>query len=207
MNIWVGLSFVRLAIFLILGIMAYQFFPSQSPLPLYTLATLIFVWLVMFRFSNGRFRRRRNLLFSIGIYTQLILAGYSLTALHDEQFQPFHLSNHTGKIDFYSGVVCSDVQQKPNSTRFELAIEQVSTDGTWQKVSGKVLVYQPADAKQLPKYGDVLVAQGNITPVAPPSNPDEFDYRKYLANKQVYHQAFLYNAPYSILGNRPPIQT
>ncbi len=35
---------------------------------------------------------------------------------------------------------------------------------------------------------DVIIVYGNIEPILPPKNPSQFDYRKHLALKGIYHQ-------------------
>lgn len=40
-------------------------------------------------------------------------------------------------------------------------------------------------------YGDRLLIKGAPIPVAPPGNSNQFDYRAFLANKQIHHRHFL----------------
>ncbi|WP_254070877.1 ComEC/Rec2 family competence protein [Pedobacter sp. L105] len=42
-----------------------------------------------------------------------------------------------------------------------------------------------------PKYGEVYLIPAHYTPIDPPCNPGEFDFRFWLANQHVEHQIFL----------------
>jgi competence protein ComEC len=51
------------------------------------------------------------------------------------------------------------------------------------------------------KYGDELIIPATYNLVDPPFNPAEFNYKKYLAHQNIYHQAFLYPKQYVVLNN------
>jgi competence protein ComEC len=57
-------------------------------------------------------------------------------------------------------------------------------------VSGKIRVTLAKTIAPAPEYGDILKVKGNLREPEPPKNPGEFDYKKYLAFKQVYFTVY-----------------
>ncbi len=103
------------------------------------------------------------------------------------------------KVDYVAdhnfSQLIGDVVEEPTVKKgnIRLLIDlRVGTDslGKSQQFSGRVLltVYKDSTTTRLPKYGDQIQFPANVRRVAPPYNPNEFDYRNYLANRGIYHQ-------------------
>ncbi|MBX2841170.1 MAG: ComEC family competence protein, partial [Flammeovirgaceae bacterium] len=145
-----------------------------------------------------------NLLFGLNGSAILFLFGYLITLQNTPVFHPDHLANLLEKITHYQGVIVSDIQEKPNSRKFELQLEKVKTANGWQKALGKVLVYvSKSDSIEL-SYGDEILALGNPQEVTPPANPNEFNYKRYLSFHHIHHQQFLKAGHFLKTGNFPP---
>ncbi len=80
-------------------------------------------------------------------------------------------------------------QQKPNSFENLLEIKSIQIKGTWKDAHGKILVYHQSD--RLLKPGEILYAKSKPEQIAAPTNPYEFDYRKYLFRQEIYYRQFL----------------
>src|SRR3546814_14114682 len=61
----------------------------------------------------------------------------------------------------------------------------------WVKTKGQLLVYLQPGTLHRVVYGDRLLILPVFREVSPPQNPAEFDYRRYLAGKDIYPLAFL----------------
>lgn len=48
-------------------------------------------------------------------------------------------------------------------------------------------------------YGDELLIPGKYSPIDPPFNPAEFNYKKYLSHQNIYYQEFLYPGQYRLV--------
>lgn len=61
-----------------------------------------------------------------------------------------------------------------------------------KRTKGKVIAYLAKDslANNL-SYGDLLITANKFDTLRPPPNPKQFNLKAFLANKQIYHQAFL----------------
>ena len=62
-----------------------------------------------------------------------------------------------------------------------------------------MLIYIKDKHAQKLQYGDVLLIDSTYNEVLPPLNPAEFNYKKYLANKNIYHHTYLYPGQYAVV--------
>ena len=73
------------------------------------------------------------------------------------------------------------------------AIGLKDSAGLLLKASGKLIIYLRKEMDiTLPKYGDVIaIPFSAVRLISPPQNPDEFNYKRYLAFNQIHHQAYV----------------
>lgn len=63
------------------------------------------------------------------------------------------------------------------------------SSGAWKQVNARVLMSIRQDSAAAGvSVGDGLIIRGECRPVPGPANPDAFDYRKYLSNRQIFWQ-------------------
>ncbi|MDX5421766.1 MAG: ComEC family competence protein [Hymenobacteraceae bacterium] len=134
-----------------------------------------------------------------------VALGLSITQQRTETHHPHHLSKLAATPTHYVGKVEDYVLQKPGYQSTVLRVEQVKVGEEWQQVSGRVQLSVPHDSEQAYElnYGDVLLVKGAPQQVAAPANPNQFDYRQYLANKNIYHQHYLQLHQYQVIGSDP----
>jgi len=82
--------------------------------------------------------------------------------------------------------------------KFEADVIQIDNNTT----SGKVLLNIAKDSlvKSF-NVADMIVCKTNFVAIKKNKNPDQFNYAKYLANRQINKQVFLTNSEYIILKN------
>ena len=89
-------------------------------------------------------------------------------------------------------------------------LSRLDSLGGWRSLNRKVRMYLTSDSLCNPlRYGDLIVVSGNLQPVPPPSNPDVFDFQRYLQNQQMYLQVFADGRHWKLLGvaERNPLKT
>ena len=118
-----------------------------------------------------------------------LFIGYGAVIRSTETNRTDHLI-HFSSSSFYKARVISEPQVKGDFIRMKIEIQALK-DSVWTKATGKVLAYLKPNSGEAPVYGDILMIEGFPERVAPPLNPNEFDYRSYLANNQIYHQQFI----------------
>lgn len=201
---WIPYTFIRIAIFFISGILLGIYYPMAigqniATILLITLLVAYLIAYVVFRFLNKP-------LFNLGCIglPAVFLAGYVHLLIQTDSRNPDHLIKITEPVQYYRAIVTKYAEEKERSWKTEAKVTEVFTD-TWQHSSGKVVLYLSKDAFEAPfQYGDVLLIKGHPVPVEPPSNPGEFDYKRFLTFRNIYHQHFLKGEDVKTLGNDPP---
>ncbi|MFZ4708179.1 MAG: ComEC/Rec2 family competence protein, partial [Bacteroidales bacterium] len=68
------------------------------------------------------------------------------------------------------------------------------------EAEGRILAYFAKDSINTPPAeGSIITFSADVQPISPPQNPGSFDYRKYMANNNVYHQVYLNNISWRLL--------
>lgn len=91
--------------------------------------------------------------------------------------------------------------EREKSVKVVLDVEGFRTPSGASSEKGRVMAYfQPSETVRTLSYGDIIAFQAAIDPVAPPANPGEFDYRKYLERRGVTGTVFLKDGEWMSLG-------
>lgn len=137
-------------------------------------------------------------------FSILVLSGYTLVLLRTDARYERHFIHSNKAIQYYKVTINSAAQEKENSWKMETCVREVRMENVWKPVEGKVLLYFSKTAYKQPfAYGDVLLIKGSPQPLTPPGNPGEFDYKRFLSFRKIYHQHFLQNRNVHYLGNEP----
>ena len=197
MFFWSRFPFVRVVLFLILGILLGFYYPGIEFQVQIGFAVTI-VTLIVLLLKRKNWVLRYNYLYGISLSLVFIFIGYTIVTIANETNKENHII-HFDDSDFYTGSIISDPQIKGEYLRLKLDVTALK-DSTWHGASGKVLVYLKLPVKYIPGYGDVLFIKGFPQQVSPPLNPQEFDYRQYLAYNNIYHQHFIGRDYWQILN-------
>lgn len=203
---WTPYAFVRFLLFFVSGILLGIYFPEVLPENITEVAFLLFT----VGFVVIAFLRSTNVskVFNPGpiALVALFLAGYIRVFYATDACYADHILNYSDSIQYYKAIVIKHAQEKENSWKVEAMVTAVQNESKlWQKRSGKVLLYLSKKAYRNPyQYGDVLLIEGSPKILTEPSNPGEFDYKRFLTFKKIYHQHFLRDGEVFLLGNQPP---
>ncbi|MGN8069235.1 ComEC/Rec2 family competence protein [Mucilaginibacter sp. SG564] len=108
---------------------------------------------------------------------------------------------HFSKIQsqFLAVSINNEPQFKNGLVRFSATVRQSINQRQTAEANGTLLLtLKDSDAISL-QYGDELLIPASYTPVDPPFNPAEFNYKKYLAHQNIYYQEFLFPGQYKLL--------
>ena len=125
----------------------------------------------------------------------LYLLSFLLGGLHCIHFYSLgkinYFANKSGR--FLKIKVDNEPEQSHLLLRFTASVLEVSDGHKKYQSEGKVLVTLQVDTvkKIMISYGDILLIPTIYTKVNSPVNPGEFDFRSWLAHKDIYHQLFL----------------
>lgn len=93
------------------------------------------------------------------------------------------------------GYIADEPVLRGEHMRMPFAVWKGHGGDTVRSMSGTILLtikLSDSTAAYPYRYGDMLVIPAAYTEVAPPYNPGELDYKRFLANKSIWHQAYLH---------------
>jgi len=200
---WIPYTFVRTVLFFIGGTLLGFYFPN------FLHERVLFILV----------------LFLAGVYTALVLflpraprpfnPGWVALPLvfllgtfnilsHTESRREAHLLHVNDTITWYRAVVTGFPEERASTWRMEARVTDIN-DGSWKRSEGRIMLYLAKDAFPVPyQYGDVLVVKGSPRLTGGSGNPGEFDYKAYLALRNIYHQHFVRGGEAIQSGYAPP---
>ncbi|GAB3717410.1 ComEC/Rec2 family competence protein [Spirosoma lituiforme] len=204
-----GNPFVRYALALIAGILLY------TQLPDYPQLAVAALFLGSYLLGWGMYRQAGNQIKPIQIASGigglwiLLALGWTITYQHTASNQSTSIVHLTDTLRAYEGVITAQPEERAKTFRVEVAIRRGNWGTGWQPLSGRVIVYvdKANDAfvpQPMPRYGEVWLVSGAPRPIDPPLNPGEFDYKRYLSYRNIYHQQYLRPFERTVLGMEPP---
>ncbi|MBW3127260.1 ComEC/Rec2 family competence protein [Hymenobacter profundi] len=205
---WAPVAFVRLTLALAAGILTYLYAGAVLPELQWMLLTLIFSY-ISFQLWAAR-QPTPGPTDAAGLLALVVLyvAGLTLTQHATESRRTDHLYRFGNHIEFYRAVVDEPAVVRPATYATTVRVQAVRVAGQWRPATGGIRVSVPRTEQgkdvALPRYGDVWLVRGAPAPSKAPLNPGEFDYRRYLAYHQVYHQQFVHPDQYLKTGMAPP---
>ena len=176
--------FLRYLFFFALGILLFTTIPEVQPQLVLGVLAVLWIFYVVF-LSRPIF----SSLLPISFLAYLLLIGLgAFVSLHSNQIA------QEGEISWGEGQgYLAEVQRydlpKANSSENLLAVFAINGEHGWRSQKALVLVYHQMEEALYP--GQVIWVPANPEPVAPPSFPDEFNYKRFLAAKGIHFRQFL----------------
>ncbi|HEY8938032.1 MAG TPA: ComEC/Rec2 family competence protein [Cyclobacteriaceae bacterium] len=182
---WIPFPFVRIILFLLAGILSGIY---QPDLISYNLALWSGAFFLLLFLSLAIFFPASSELIRGGIALVTVFAlGYIRAVNHNQSKEPNHIIQLHNELEAFTVQLSNQPAQGEKTSKAEGEIEAAQVNGKWRKAEGKIqLLFLQRDNTF--QYGDVLLVKGNPQAVRSPTNPGEFDYRKFLAFKNIYHQ-------------------
>lgn len=178
----------RITLFFVLGILTSY---SLKLVPLVALFLLLINFTtcitVLYILKSGT---KRNLFFEIMTYSLFFSIGILTQALHTESFQENNYINQKNTFD-KKHIFQLTLKEQLNKTNFnDRYVAQLNFIDD-KKVSGKIMLHiDNANLRDQLIIGDQLQIKGQLHRNTIQKNPNQFDYAKYLENKQIYAQLY-----------------
>lgn len=128
----------------------------------------------------------------------LLLTGWISVIQHNDLNRIDHFSKSPSQ--YLIAKINNEPVLKNGLVRFTVKVKEQIINGKRTSASGNLLISIKDSAATQLKYGNELLIPANYNIVDPPFNPAEFNYKKYLAHQNIYHQAFLYPKQYVIVN-------
>jgi competence protein ComEC len=161
-----------------------------KPLLITNMLLIFFLIIVNVWYKKIKAYQYKNLLASI-FYLFFFAFGGLLTLLHQQSFKASYFAK--SNYDYLKVWVNDEPQLKNNILRFEVNVTDGYHQGYEKSVSGKLLIALKIDSLNpiTLNYGDELIITGKYLPVEPAFNDGEFDFKSWLAIKNIDQQTFI----------------
>ncbi|MBT1685562.1 ComEC/Rec2 family competence protein [Dawidia soli] len=200
---WIPYAFVRMVVFLSVGILLAIHVPDciTTGLALATLVGVVFAYLLFLYWPGASFRPTWQ---GVLAMLALFLTGYLQVGYKTESRRDDHVWQAGDSVQYYQCRVVRQPVPRERAWKVTVEVDRAYT-GVWRPRTGKVLLYlRPDVLPATPTYGDVLLVKGTPAAVPPPANPGEFDYRRYLQFQNIHLQQFLQKGQVMYMGHAPP---
>ncbi|TDE31205.1 ComEC family competence protein [Flavobacterium ranwuense] len=175
-----------------IGFISGILFTNYFHLPLSLLFILLFISISIFGALYFLFRNKSKNVFYFGLTTYLLsfLIGISTQVIHTDYFQKSNYINNTTVFEqphSISIIIREKLKSSPFSDRYIAIINRVNE----KKQTGRIILNIQKDSLHHEfEIGTPLLIEGVLSKNRPPNNPNQFDYSKYLKNKQIYAQLY-----------------
>ncbi len=188
---WVPYAMVRIAAFFTAGILVGIYFPDlisilAASILLVVLSVFYFLFVLIPHFKKSYITRGFFGLMALGV------AGYVHLVLFKDTHRSDHLLYHTKEVKHFVAEVTQWPEEKERSWKYEVRIIKVNDGLAWSKVHARALLYiAKSDDRPAFSYGDKLLVNASLVTLEAPANPQEFDFKRFLSFKNIFHQQFL----------------
>ncbi len=182
---------VRILLPFMAGIVVCLSISALDPIPLIAWLVLVLLTILTGLVPFDRLRFVNRTLFGIFLSLFLFVSGYNSVLLHKQILRPGHFSKMQ-KQGIMLATVAEPIQEKDHSYKTILEVNGIKKGNTVLKAGGRILTYFAKDStRKPPEEGCLILFWAEVQEISPPANPGAFNYRKYMANNNVYHQAYL----------------
>lgn len=195
------IPFVILILPFLLGITIGLNFPLVSGI--YWLAAIFVFFGVTFIIFNLNYSRMKlyRINWTGGTLLRIILflAGYISIINYNELNNKHHFAKTPGQ--YLAVQINNEPILRNGIIRFTADVVERISNGKRQVTNGTLLISIKDTSAHSLYYGDQILIPANYTPIEPPYNPAEFNYKRYMANQNIYYQGFLYPKQFKVIGH------
>jgi len=186
--------FFRFTLSLIAGIV-FQIVFSQTNFPVRILGLIIFLLIVILQVTKRGQYFWVNRFWGMLVTVFIFLLGIQLVQTKQNAKPEF-----TNDKKIYLATIIEEPSEKQNSYQTTLSIHYVKDSCCWKHKNGKLLAYFEKDSNvQKLVFGDRLIIQSYINPVKHSGNPKTFNYKRYLAFRDIHFQTYIQSGKFEIL--------
>ena len=182
---------VRILLPFMAGIIVCLSISALDSIPLIAWLVLVLLTVLTGLVPFDRLRIVNRTLFGVFLSLFLFVSGYNSVLLHKQILRPGHFSKMQ-KQGTIIATISEPLQEKDHSYKTILEVNGIEKGNTVLNAEGRILTYFAKDStRKPPGEGSLILFSAEVQEISPPANPGAFDYRKYMANNNVYHQVYL----------------
>lgn len=160
------------------------------------------VILIPLLFSKLNTRIRWQPIIGLVATVTLFIAGLAQVHFKTHPHHTAHYSHVVDSTQYWIATLSHPPVERKKSYRLELQLTAAFQQDTSVPVFGKVYAYLPKDSLvQSLNYGTRLQLEQRFRPIDPPANPHEFNYKRYLTFKNIYHQGYFPDGSWQVVDH------
>ncbi|WP_100614195.1 ComEC/Rec2 family competence protein [Confluentibacter citreus] len=181
-------AIIKLTICLIIGILVGYFFEWPLIWTSYIIIGLLIFLFLSFIISKKQFLK--TIWFGLLAFLTMIFIGILTINVHNEKNFSNHYKHFTSENDSLKTITFRVKEVlKSNMYYDKYIVDLLKIDDL--SVCGNSLLNIQKDSTLTPlKVDDILITKTVLKEILPPLNPHQFDYKKFLEKKYIYHQLF-----------------
>ncbi len=122
----------------------------------------------------------------------LMVSGYIIAQENSHIQRREHFSNYSQEEALLWAEVTEQAVEKPATYQLLVRARLMGVNDTLFRVDGRLMLYLSKEGiGQIPSCGDVIIVKNRWREIDAPRNPAEFDYKRYLAGRNVFHSSYL----------------
>ncbi|MBN2757821.1 MAG: ComEC family competence protein [Bacteroidales bacterium] len=188
------IPFFRLVIPFIIGILLQLFFNFNETFLESSLFLSFLILIVYWFISDKNPNYHQRWIFGFITFFVLLFFAAFITSTKTK------INKQIIDSELFIGIINEEPKETDKSIKLTVKTKSFLKDSVWNTDISTVLIYLKKDSlsKSL-NYGDEILFENSLKEIQNSGNPDEFDYKTYLARKQIYFQSFLNNNQWKLL--------
>ncbi len=201
--IWKKAPFLRLLLPVILGILL-QWYIQYYLLQILIAAVYFAVAFIAFQLLPLTIRFKFQPLQGFLINIILVTLGLFITYQKDIRHEQNWFGNIYHDSDYIIATINEPLLEKNKSYKAEVAVNNILHNDSIQNTTGKIIIYFEKDSSNTLslKYGDKILINKNLQVVKNSGNPGAFNYKRYSAFHQIFHNVFLKKSDWILLDEK-----
>lgn len=184
------LPFYKLTTFWLIGIAVYSVHSSLTYEVFIALLLFCFATLTVLVFTKTPILPSKKWLITLLVGILFSNFAYSTLWVKNAKNHGSHILNQPGNAVLVE--LIESAVSKNASVKSKAKVVCVKSKNGWKNGTGEMLLYLLDSNATNYKIGNQLLIKGKcLQRVEEPRNPSQFNYAGFLANKGIYHQAFL----------------
>ncbi len=182
---------LKLLLSIVIGIIVARYIATDN-ISYYWIIPILLILAFLAWPRKYLFPYRFRYLSGMYVYAVFVIFGIILYQSGFHKNKELYFGNFNNKVQQYHIKIIEPPQEKERSVKLFVKVLSCKINGQSKECIGKALIYLQKDStsKNL-SFGDNIIFFRPMQEIAPPSNPDQFDYRSYLSLKDIHYQAYL----------------
>ena len=150
----------------------------------------IFICVFVMLYFLSKKNSKLSTYFGIGTYLLSVIIGLSTQIIHTDLFKKNNYT-HNKEIFEQPHIISLTIREKLKSSTFSDRYLAIINHIDQKEQTGRIILNIQNDSlHHVLEVGNSLLIKGTLTKNKPSNNPNQFDYSKYLENKQIYAQLY-----------------